>query len=92
MYIVIGTRPDGRQARLEYDTLDEAMQKVRDLIEADELDAPVNGPMFVRYAIELDPPLRMDGEEEHVEDEDDGDGGPLIFRPAFRDDDDVSRN
>ena len=55
MYTVIGTRPDGNESLLEYRTLDEAMQKLRDLIEADEMDDPASGgdgPMFIRYAIE----------------------------------------
>jgi hypothetical protein len=49
MYTVIGTYPDGREAKLEYQTLDEAMQKIRDLAEADEID---DEPMFVRYALQ----------------------------------------
>lgn len=85
MYIVIGTRPDGREEHLRYETLDEAMQKVRDLVEADELDAPENGTMFVRYAIELDPPLNIHADDdEEIEAEDEMEGA-LVFRPNFRD-------
>lgn len=53
-YIVLGIRPDGSEpARLRYATLDEAMQKIRDLVEADEIDD--DGAMFCEYGIVMDP-------------------------------------
>jgi len=54
-YTAIGTYPPqsphptyGPQAVLEYATLDEALQKIRDWAEADEIDTE---PHFVRYAL-----------------------------------------
>jgi alkanesulfonate monooxygenase SsuD/methylene tetrahydromethanopterin reductase-like flavin-dependent oxidoreductase (luciferase family) len=59
-YIVVGfyadRKPEHRgkpPAELPYDTLDEAMRKLRDLVEADEIDT--DGPMFAGYAIRMDP-------------------------------------
>jgi hypothetical protein len=71
MYIVLGFygdhgpgRPRHRPpAELSYATLDEAMQKLRDLVEADEIDD--NGPMFTEYGIRIDPlPVGARQEEE----------------------------
>ena len=66
MYIVAGIYPpptvgQGRaHAELRYTTLDEAMQKLRDWIEADELDCATggDGPMFIEYALRIDLPLK----------------------------------
>lgn len=54
MYTLIGISEDGTESLLEFATLDEAMTRMRHLIEADEIDD--DGPMFIRYAIEFDPP------------------------------------
>lgn len=56
MYTVIGVYPNGREAILEYQTLDEALQKIRDLVEADEMEASSGNEqevMFMRYALEV---------------------------------------
>lgn len=54
-YTAIGTYPPqsphpkyGPQAVLEYATLDDALQKIRDWAEADEID---DEPHFVRYSL-----------------------------------------
>ena len=46
----------GEEAWLEFATLDEALSKVKDWIEADDIDEDEDAPMFVRYAIARDPP------------------------------------
>jgi hypothetical protein len=61
MYTAIGTYPDGREAALEFDTLDAAMRKIRDWAEADEMEAEENRKggvcgilgevMFIRYTL-----------------------------------------
>lgn len=53
MYTVIGIKPDGGECKpLEYPTLAEAMKKLQDLIEADELDVEGGQPaMFVQYTM-----------------------------------------
>ena len=66
MYTVIGIKPDGSECEpLEYATVEEAMKKLQDLIEADEWDLDNDldekllgissgrggGPMFVRYTV-----------------------------------------
>ncbi len=65
MYTVIGIKPDGSESQpLEHETVEEAMKKLQDLIEADEWDIDndldeifVAGagrgglPMFVRYIV-----------------------------------------
>jgi len=64
MYIVLGFKDDGSEpAELSYATLDEAMQKLRDLVEADEIDS--DGPMFTEYGIRIEPlPVGARQEEE----------------------------
>jgi len=67
MYQVFGIDHRGRESeRLEYESLDEALQKVRDLIEADEIDN--NGPMFRSYGMAIHPmpqgPSTEEGEAE----------------------------
>ena len=53
MYTIIGIKPGGEQSQpLQYPTLKQAMQKLQDLIEADEME--VQGgqdAMFARYAV-----------------------------------------
>lgn len=57
MYVACGTyRLKPGEARLEFPTLDEALQKVRDWIEADEIDDDEDAPMFKRYSILVNPP------------------------------------
>jgi hypothetical protein len=57
MYMAIGTfagppHPKyGREAALEFATLDEALQKIRDWAEADELETDPDSPMFSRYVL-----------------------------------------
>ncbi len=54
MYTLIGINHDRTESLLEFPTLDEALQKLKELVEADEIDID-DGPMFVRYALEYDP-------------------------------------
>ncbi len=58
MYIAAGTYRNrvGEEARLEFATLDEAMGKLRDWIEADEIDDDPDAPMFSHYTILVNPP------------------------------------
>ena len=64
MYAAIGTyRLKAGEARLDYATLDEALQKVRDWIEADEIDQDEDAPMFSRYSILVNPPPRRTFED-----------------------------
>lgn len=65
-------------AELSYPTLDEAMQKLRDWVEADEIDS--DGPMFVEYGIRLEPLPRRHGEED---DRAAGAVEPRFQRPRF---------
>lgn len=67
MYQVFGIDHRGNESdRLEYESLDEAMQKVRDLIEADEIDN--NGPMFRSYGMAIHP-MPQGPSTEEVEEE-----------------------
>lgn len=57
MYAAVGTyRLKAGEARLDFDTLDAAMAKLRDWIEADEIDDDEDAPMFKRYSILVNPP------------------------------------
>ena len=57
MYAAVGTyRLKPAEARLDFATLDEALQKLRDWIEADEIDTDEDAPMFKRYSIVVNPP------------------------------------
>lgn len=59
MYAAIGTyRVKAGEARLDFDTLDAALSKIRDWIEADEIDTDEDAPMFSRYSIVVNPPPR----------------------------------
>jgi hypothetical protein len=59
MYAAIGTyRLKAGEARLDFDTLDAALSKIRDWIEADEIDTDEDAPMFSRYSIVVNPPPR----------------------------------
>jgi len=53
MYTVIGIKPEGSQCKpLEYPTLEQAMKKLQDLIEADEMELEGGqDAMFVRYTV-----------------------------------------
>lgn len=66
MYTVIGIKPDGGECKpLEYPTLAEAMKKLQNLIEADELDVEGGQPaMFVQYTMipNLPPPPPPDSD------------------------------
>ena len=54
MYLVYGIDHDGNESkRLEYESLEEALHKVGDLMGADEIDS--NGPMFREYGLAIDP-------------------------------------
>ena len=72
MYIAIGVYGDGRpEARVAFETLEAALRKLQDWVEADEID---DEPMFRRYALELDPPLApKHGDDEGEADDDDDD-------------------
>jgi len=79
MYIVLGFKDDGSEpAELSYATLDEAMQKLRDLVEADEIDS--DGPMFTEYGIRIDPLPRRHGEDA----DDDGAAAERAVEPQFQ--------
>lgn len=76
MYIVTGTYTrNGTNAVLKYETLDEALQKLRDLVEADEIDD--QGPMFREYGLRLEP-LPLEGESLHEEPEPKFAGAPRL--------------
>lgn len=67
MYQVFGIDHRGNESdRLEYESLDAALQKVRDLIEADEIDD--NGPMFRSYGMAIHP-MPQGPSTEEIEDE-----------------------
>lgn len=60
MYVITARyRLKPEEARLAYPTLDEALDKLRDLIEADEVDEDADAPMFSHYIVSVesdDPP------------------------------------
>jgi len=79
-YIVVGfytdRKPEHRgkpPAELPYPTLDAAMAKLRDLVEADEIDT--DGPMFVGYAIRMDPLPRAEWDTDEYRAEEAARGG-----------------
>ena len=50
-------RPPGQErASLPFPTLEAALAKVRDWVEADEIDDDEDAPMFSEYVITLTPP------------------------------------
>jgi hypothetical protein len=69
MYIVHGIYSDHKSenrgkppAELKFETLDEAMRKLRDWVEADEIDT--DGPMFIEYGIRIEPLPRAEWQDE----------------------------
>jgi len=54
MYLVYGIDHDGNESkRLEYESLDDALNKLRDLVGADEIDD--DGPMYREYGLAIHP-------------------------------------
>ena len=65
MYAAVGTyRLKPGEARLDFATLDEALTKIKDWIEADEIDEDEDAPMFSRYSILVNPPPRRTFEDQ----------------------------
>ena len=66
-YVAMGVYPDNRpDARVEFPTLGAALAKLRDWVEADEIDD--NGPMFCRYMLVVDPPIPSPDHDEVQQD------------------------
>lgn len=79
MYHVFGIDHRGNESdRLEYESLDAALQKVRDLIEADEIDD--NGPMFRSYGMAIHP-MPQGPSTEEIEEEIPGAQMPSFVPP-----------
>jgi hypothetical protein len=82
-YIAVGVYPGSRaDARLPFPTLEAALQKLRDWVEADEIDD--DGPMFCSYGIDIDPPIpsphHEHDDEEESEDAGEADKGPVTWQ------------
>ena len=61
-------RPFGQErAYLPFPTLEAALSKVKDWVEADEIDDDEDAPMFAEYLITLTPPPEPPPEREKVE-------------------------
>ncbi|MGI9014809.1 MAG: hypothetical protein ACR2GY_11260 [Phycisphaerales bacterium] len=83
MYLVYGIDHYGKQSKLlQYETIEDALQKLRDLAEADEIDS--NGPMFRSYGLALDPMPHGPSTEGLYDDDDAEDLGDDFDGPRLR--------